>query len=304
MKILVVADLHLRHDRPICRADEDWMKSQETDLGNIQKIIKEKGCEEVWLLGDIFHRPVEPPEVVNLAIDAFSYWHHSHGNGCSIYAIAGNHDLEHHSLKNWQKSSLSNLFGMWMIHPFGDRPQSIDIGAYDFGDEDKEENPHSSDVVLCHKLVFKDDKMKGLITNGWTAEDMVKKFPSAVTILMGDYHEGWDTKIGNTQLAMIGCMNIQSGKLKDYKPRVAIFDDETFELEFVELPQDHVKITTEHLVEQKLRDDKLERCMNAMEKCESMEFDFVENLRELVATNNKVNEIALELIDHLNKETK
>lgn len=292
-KVLCVADLHLRHDRPVCRSDKDWIESQIADLKNIGEIIREEDCTEVWLLGDIFHRPVEPPEIVNLAVNGFNEWK------CDIYAIAGNHDLEHHSMLNWEKSSLSNLFNAGVLKSFLDRP-GVAIGAYNFDEENSSHLP-DDDIVLCHRLVFKDDRMKNLIS-GYTAEDMLKLFPKAKVILMGDYHEGWDTNIQNVSMAMIGCMNIQSGKLKDYKPRVGVFDTETLELKFVELPQDHVDITTEHLVEADRRNSRLEACMKSISDVQSMEFDFLGNLRSLASANNKLTELTDELVDELNKE--
>lgn len=284
MKILLCSDLHLRHDMPTCRCDEDWIESQRIDLQNIGKIAKKNNVEQVWVLGDIFHRPVEPPEVVNLAISEMKSWP-------STYIMAGNHDLQFHAVSNASKSSYGTLREFFDSISLA----TVDMNAiaFDFGTEME----NNCGIVCTHQLVFPNEEARGL-ASGKTAEEIVKEFPRASAILMGDYHEGWDKFCDDGVLIMCGCMNIQSGKLKDYSPRVVIFDTETYEYHSEYLPQEHVKITTEHLVEAKQRDERLEKCMESVSGLTSEEFDFIGNLK---AMEHKV-PLVTELLNELNNK--
>lgn len=287
MKVLLVADLHLRADRPLCRLDNNWMESQRTDLENIGDIIKEKDVEQVWLLGDIFHRHNEPPKVVNMFLTEVGFWN------TEIWSIAGNHDLPYHNaeLKNDScYGTVSQFMGDLADY------QDSKVAAYDFGTEYENSCP----IVVTHQLVFPNESARGL-SGGKVPSDIKKEYPEAKLVLMGDYHDGWDIELGGQKQVMVGCMNIQSAKLKDYKPRVAIIDTDTYEVEYVYLPQDHVKVTDEHLVEAKNRDERIEACLGAIESVGSTEFDFVQNLRELGVRNNKLKGLLSELLEELVK---
>ena len=296
MKVLCVADLHLRHDRPICRLDEDWLESQRTDLSNIDHIIFSEGIEEVWLLGDVFHRPVEPPEVVNMALEEMSNWKVK-----AIRAICGNHDLAYHSIENFDASSIATLFKSGLVKPFEEHwDAGTNIAAYNFGTE-KEVEDDGAEIVLTHQLVFPDENSRGL-AGGKIPSDIKKQFPNAKLVLMGDYHDGWNTDCDGQKQVMVGCMNVQSGKLATYNPRVAIIDTDHLDTcSFKYLPQGHATITTEHLVESKERDKRLEACVDSLSNMKSCEFDFIGNLKKLASANNKVSGVLDEMIEALNK---
>lgn len=285
MKVLLVADLHLRHDRPTCRLD-DWMESQRIDLENIGNIANEKDVEQIWLLGDIFHRPVESPEVVNMFLAERNYWEKE------VWAIAGNHDLKYHNAENLRECSYTTLV---MSGSVNNMCFNGECNANHFG-EDKD--IPGCDIVCTHQLVFPDEKSRGL-AGGKIPEDIDRQFPHSSVFLMGDYHEGWERKIDDNLYIMVGCMNIQSAKLKDYRPHVVIFDTETYEYELVYLPQDHVKVTDEHLVIAERRDERLENCMATLQGVNGDEFDFIGNLKEMVTSNNKLTGLLDELIEHL-----
>ena len=54
MRILLTADLHLRGDAPACRKDPDaWMEEQAQSVRQLYPIASR--CDEVWIVGDLFH---------------------------------------------------------------------------------------------------------------------------------------------------------------------------------------------------------------------------------------------------------
>lgn len=281
MKLLLTADLHLRHDMPRCRVDDDWMESQRKDLENIVEISKDKEVDAVFLLGDIFHRPVEPPEVVNMFIQEFNPIKDI------TWLLIGNHDVKYHNVELKEECSIGTVLkSFYSLTKLKDK--TLNVTAFNFGTESGD----FGDIVCSHQLVFPSEESRGL-AGGKTAEEVVKEFGSPKALLMGDYHEGWEKKVNDTLCIMCGCMNIQSGKLKDYKPHVIILDSDTLEYEKVYLDQSLAKITTEHLVEAAERADRIQSCIDGLSGVESVEFNFRENLADCTKEldNNIVNEL-------------
>ena len=57
MKILITADWHVRGERPLCRLDEDWIESQRKTISEIRSVFENNGCDQMWILGDVFDAP-------------------------------------------------------------------------------------------------------------------------------------------------------------------------------------------------------------------------------------------------------
>lgn len=292
MKILLTADLHLREDRPICRKDEDWFKSQEYDLNEIKNIAEKESVDQVWVLGDIFHTPTVPAKIVNLAIDSFNAIAKS---GIGVKLLAGNHDLPYHNVELIDKCSLGILNRSFNhIESWG----NLKVEAYDFGTE----NPSDTNVntVCIHRLIFPSEKRElAKLSGACTTENLIDEFPNVKNIFMGDYHEGYIETIGNTNFVMPGCVNIQSGALADYIPHVVIWNTEDNSFKQVNIDNPLAVITTEHLIEAEERDERLKHCIDVATGSLKKEFDFVGELKT-VAYNLGISEIADEMLTNLN----
>lgn len=71
MRILLTADLHLRGDAPACRKDPDaWMEDQAQSVRQLYPIASR--CDEVWIVGDLFHRPYTSTEATVQALSLLS----------------------------------------------------------------------------------------------------------------------------------------------------------------------------------------------------------------------------------------
>lgn len=68
MKILITADWHIRGERPICRLDDDWIESQRETISAIREVYEKTGCEQMWILGDLFDAPKCATAAVNMLI--------------------------------------------------------------------------------------------------------------------------------------------------------------------------------------------------------------------------------------------
>ena len=102
MRFVLTADWHLREDRPRCRKDEDWIKTQENALDQVVRICHERQAN-LFVVGDMFHRPGEYRMVRMVQKMADNL-----GNQ-SLYYLAGNHDLKYHSSLNFDTSCISLL---------------------------------------------------------------------------------------------------------------------------------------------------------------------------------------------------
>lgn len=292
MKILLTADWHLREDKPVCRLDDDWMASQKKDLEIIKEICMANFVDQVWILGDIFHTPTVPAQVVNLAIDGL---HEISRHVAGIKMIAGNHDLPYHNVNLMDRCSYGTIKRLYNM-PIEGALFGINATGYDFGTE----KDTISDTLCIHRLVFpSSDKQMAEMAGGQTTKDIAKEFPKANRVFMGDYHKGYiDTFDGKT-FVMPGCMNVQSGGLADYRTMVVLWDtyEDTFEPIYIDNPL--AKITTDHLVEAKERDTRLEACLDIAGSSLKKEFDFPGELKA-IAYNLKVEDLATEMLTELN----
>jgi len=102
---LTCSDIHLSHKAPAARSVEEcWYRAQRRPLGQLatlrDEITDKQGFAPVVVYaGDVFDRPNPPPQLVNFALD-----HLPQG-----YAVPGQHDLLHHSLKDIKKSAFWTL---------------------------------------------------------------------------------------------------------------------------------------------------------------------------------------------------
>ena len=88
MKILITADWHIRGERPICRLDENWLASQRETIAAIREVYEKTGCEQMWILGDLFDAPKCATAAVNMLIEELQKF------SGSVRVLCGNHDAQ------------------------------------------------------------------------------------------------------------------------------------------------------------------------------------------------------------------
>lgn len=95
-----VSDLHLCHNRPVARADEDWYEVMDRYLENLFNLQEKHKCP-LFISGDLFDKWNSPPELINLLLKYKSAY--------PIYGVPGQHDLPYHSYKDIHKSAFGTL---------------------------------------------------------------------------------------------------------------------------------------------------------------------------------------------------
>lgn len=284
MKIAVAADLHLRGDRPLCRTDSDWIDTQRNDLRSLFKAAE--GCDELWIVGDVFHTPRVSTECVNMAlrefIDARTYYDYT------IHILAGNHDLPEHNYDNLDRCSLGVM--LKVFPELNSDKYTLDwsdegapsVSAHPFGHDDMEEADRS-DVWATHQLTFPDDSARPFPDLGRTAQELLDMAPHCRVVMTGDYHRGYVHHGADGRIVVTpGCMNVQVADMADYEPRIYVVDTETTAVEERRLGTNREgTVRTDYLDEEKARSEAIEAAANITMDAGAVKLDFRGNLETL-----------------------
>lgn len=304
VNILLTADWHVRGDCPRCRIDEDWLESQRKDIQGVRAVADSEGCDEVWILGDLFHQPRVATEAVVMVLDELRKFTQT------IRILPGNHDLPHHSYENRDRSSLgvvlksySELTGREVEEYPG---EGLGVNARPFG-MDEDPAVLSCDVWATHRLVFKDESARPMKGLGWTAQELLDAAPGVrQMIVTGDYHHGYiHTGPDGRRVVTPGCLNIQAADMVDYQPRVYVWDTASAELKVCLLKSNTDQVVTDYLAAQREKDARMEQVLEAVRSSAEVSLDFLDNLEKAAAQDSPgVRGIIGEVLDNLNEDRK
>ena len=249
--MIVCADLHLRDDVPTCRLEnqQEWHDHQ---INCIRFIVDRclKTNSGLYIVGDLFHRPIVSFHLFNRMIDEFKRLQKKY---LHLHIMPGNHDKEYENLSNC--TSIETLYKFDMTLELYDRWR----------------NPSNIHFKFVHELVWektKPEKAKGII-----ATDLIKKFPDCDYIFTGDNHKSFIYKEGRTIVANCGCVNRQSSNLVEYNPSI-FFLDTHYNLERIYVPDNEI-------VETKLKTKSVE-----LEIGKAKTFDYKEYVNSLVVNKD------------------
>ena len=304
MKCLISADWHLRGDAPACRVEPDnWLDEQRQSVEQLYGIVKIEHCDEVWILGDLFHRARTSTEATNQALSLLSGFAPT-----PVKVLVGNHDILHHSYENLTKSTIGAIFSLDNVTELHTRSwkDTTDNGdvqtvleAYPFGTEP--EKIPDCDIWCTHQLVFPDkdsmpcDRSGKLIANiGVTAEDLLDRSNASLCIT-GDYHHGYVKKFKDTTVVTCGCLNIQASDMDDYKPRCYILDTSDFSIKEIPL-KTFGKVHPDPKRESR---QEIETYMEGLQDFEVPHLDFIANVQAAMAKekDKAVREATQEVLD-------
>lgn len=288
MKILITADWHVRGERPLCRTDEDWIESQRKTIAQIREAFFHNGCEQIWILGDIFDAPRCATAAVNMLIGELKKFPPN-----SVKILCGNHDLKDHNYNNLEECSIGTLKKI-----FEDVPgclmrggEKINVSANPFALDDLQSN---AEVICTHQLTFPNEKARPMPGCGVLAQDLLDTWRSAEIIFTGDYHhafiykEDWDT-LPARFVVTPGCINIQKADKLDYEPSVVIWDvDEvigatSYPFEVVYLDPQREFCTRDHIEAREQKEAQLAKVVETIKGGYEITLDFDSNLAAAVA---------------------
>lgn len=233
MRCVITADWHLRGDAPACRVEPDkWMEEQRQSVEQLYDVVKSEQCDEVWIIGDLFHRARTSTEATNQALSLLSGFAPT-----PVRVLVGNHDALGHAYCNIDKSTIGAIFSLTNVTELvSDKWTDVvdgknvktEMQAYPFGAE-PEQIP-DCDIWCTHQLTFPDEKSvpcdstgKPIPNIGVLASDLLKRSNASI-VLTGDYHHGYVKKFKGASVVTCGCLNIQASDMEDYVPRCYILD--------------------------------------------------------------------------------
>ena len=234
-RIVCCADLHLRPDKPACRAEslEDWISLQIDKLSYILDFAYEHDAEVV-IAGDICHRATGWPSwMFSRVINTLSNWK------INVYGIPGQHDLPYHQLSQLRRGNLGVLIEARVVRhipdkfcPYDGFPWGVDVVP------SEDEN----DVAVAHMMVLKDRNSElwpGQIkeTGAGTAEALLRKFPRYKLIVTGDNHQPFAVQFRGRWLVNPGSMTRQR-ITETHKPGFYYYEKESRSAERITLPHE------------------------------------------------------------------
>lgn len=284
--MILCSDLHIRDTKPRCRTDNYWIK-QWAKLSQILDIAKNRHCE-VIIAGDVFdsgHVQDKTIERLMMLIDHF---------GVSVYAIAGNHDLPGHNLKNINNSAIGIMFASGLIK----NKHSDLVDMINFGE--KIPNKTRAKILVYHELMYLGKKPFTGAPDSGNAKRFFRKHKNTYDlILTGDNHQQFsytEHKFGEQGTIMVnpGSMMRMKADQEDFEPAVFYYNYVESYVEKIKLNIDHGVISRDHIEEKKDKENRSKAFIQRM-KDTNIKLDFRENMETFLKTN-KVNDKTQDLI--------
>lgn len=288
-RFIIVGDIHLRLDAPLCRLDPDWMESQREVLSFVADRANELHADVIDT-GDNFNTPRVPDEVKSLYLEFVSKV-----NGM-VHTIPANHTLPYHQMKNINESSIGVLASIAKLHT----PNLVVHMCEENNEEGRFEHSTylTDDILLCHTLAFPSEEDVPFFGKATSVQHLMMKYKQAKWILLGDNHHNFVVHEDDRWAINPGTPMIQVADMLDYEPGIYYIDTETEEVEWIPVPNHKEYITDNHLTEQHSRDERIDAFMQALPKDGKVSLSFEDNFARAVETAN-LDQMALDFIEEV-----
>jgi DNA repair exonuclease SbcCD nuclease subunit len=276
---LLVSDIHLRDDHPICRTD-DFFNTQWKKLDFLRFLQQKYECI-ILCAGDLFHHWKPSPFLLSNALMHMP---------SSFYTVWGQHDLPQHSLQLKQKSGLFTLYNS----------RTVNLLKFGFGEEPKKDectlNIKDRSILVWHRFVW-DGK-----TQPWpgceepTAKQVLSWFPDIDLILMGDNHKTFIEKSKDGRLLVNpGSFTRQTADQASHVPCVFAWYAEDNTVESIPIPITQDVISRAHIDVQTERNERIESFIKSLSEEWEVDISFEQNL-EIFFKKNMVAESTRKII--------
>lgn len=308
MKILALADLHLRENKPECRAvEEDWLKAIGDKIHFIYQTAKENKVDYIVIAGDVFDswRNNSMPFLCQCIS-----WFKTLNIAAPVVCIPGNHDTMGGNLNELERSPYE-LFARMRV--FNDASIG-DFDVYDYQFEGKLVGNHP--VVIAHKGLYLKEKPYPTAPDKGNVEYFVRNClsDSCKLLIAGDYHKPFVTKIDNCTVVNCGSLMRLTAAQCDYKPAVwlcDVGDNVQVPKSDVQVAKNDVQVTKidvplnypvsrEHIDSVNARQEYLEDIIGSVEGDFEITLSFKDNFRNIVKDLDNSKEI-LNLFEECNK---
>ena len=271
---ILSADWHLRSDTPQCRTD-DFIKAQEIKIDFIINLAKEHQIP-ILISGDLGHKSQWPNWLLEWAIKKF--------RDVNILCIPGQHDLPNHKIELIPQSGIGVLSAAGAINllfTIGFYSDSLDCYLHSYP-YDKKINKSSfpndkKTICMTHQMIIK-DKEEWPDQKATQAKNLLKQFPEYDLILSGDNHQPFVVEYEGRLLVNPGSIMRTTTIQIDHQPRVYLWYKDTNEVEAVYLPIEQDVISTDHIIDIKERDSRMESYIERVRNDVEIELSFEDNI--------------------------
>lgn len=236
-KFLCTGDWHLTDKTPENRID-DYPEVQFKKIEWILDLAKEKKCNSILQPGDMFDSALSSYDLIRRYITLFKE------KGVEILTVAGQHDQRYHTsdLNNTPIGVLNAAGVVKIIEEINwcSLTSGLAVAVYGAGWEapiPKINNKEAFNILICHKMMIKDDK----IWFGQTGHSMARSLlikSGFDLIVSGDNHMGFKTSSKGGNKTLINCGSLMRSRIDqmDHIPKVYIVDVETNDIEEIKVP--------------------------------------------------------------------
>lgn len=208
-RLLIVSDLHIRFDAPVCRKKDEFPAMMKSTLQEIANLAKE--LEAILIVaGDIFDvaKPANSQELEVMLYEIFK--------GIEILFVCGQHDLLYHRFDRKDSGSIGVVerFDNWRL--LTDESYKGIVG-FSYGQEIRQ--IEGADIMVAHKYCQQEDELPFYLEGELTVKSLMNDFDYKLNIL-GDNHHGFVSDCEGRIVVNSGCITRQSAELKSYKPFV------------------------------------------------------------------------------------
>ena len=277
---ILVSDIHLREDVPVCRTDDYWTAQwRKIDfISNLQK----KWNIPVLHGGDLFDKWKPSPWLLTETIKRIP---------AKFFSCMGQHDVPQHNMDLAYKSGFGTIKEAEYIKNSEDWDSNIEIHFCHFGQEPPIDiDKRIKHILVWHKMVWQGKKPYPTCTDE-PASSILKKYPMYNTILCGDNHKTFVEEYEGRLLVNPGSMMRMDADQADHKPCVFLWYAEDNSVQQVFLPIEEGVVSREHLVVKQERDSRIDAFISKLNDKYEVSLSFEDNLTAFFNANNTDSEI-------------
>ncbi len=271
---ILVGDLHLREDQPVCRTDNFW-DAQWEKLMWLQGLQQKYDCP-VYCSGDVFHHWKASPYLISLALNTLP----NH-----FWTVYGNHDLPGHNYVLRDKSALRTCELAAKATAFDEAhwEQEPNKGSLFYPDIDRT-------ILVWHVMTYKGQPPWPGCTD-LSAEQILTKYPQFDLILTGHNHKSFVQELDDRILVNPGSLTRQTADQIDDEPSVYLWYAESNIVEKVGIPHTKGVISRQHIEQVEERKARYEAFIARLNQEGDPELSFEKNLEKYFQQNQVVKSV-------------
>lgn len=299
LKLLVLADLHLKENKPECRdANEDWLATIDNKIQFISTLAKEQRVNDIVIAGDIFDswRTNSMQFLIQCASWLKQLDKSCHEIGGINYTgrlicIPGNHDSMGGNPDELKRSPYTLMANMGIFKHLT-KEQGLYYPVYYSDDlHDGTVKHNGRPIIVMHKGMYYKDKPFEDAKDENNIEWFVKNCTSENTrlVISGDYHKPFTQTINGVTCINCGSVFRLRADQIDYKPKATIVEydmtnNKVLRINDFYFPLEY-EIHREHIDEKKALYAKISGMMSTIDDSFELSLSFKDNFKHIIAND-------------------